>query len=205
MNKIILIGNASNVLDLEFGNKIDEFDIVVRFGRFQVTGFEEFVGWKCTHWILNNTDFVHYHLEQNFKTVCSSIYGLRRLVVMSNSPNLEKAMETERQINFRINTIKIKRPDRVVIPSVWSNRCLKLLPKIGGKMSSGLCAIVYFVERFGQVTIHGFDSAKSDHYWGVHSSLDDHKTWNSPITAHDWKGQANFIAALIEEGKIKTL
>ena len=46
MNKIILIGNASNVLDLEFGNKIDEFDIVVRFGRFQVTGFEEFVGWK---------------------------------------------------------------------------------------------------------------------------------------------------------------
>ena len=36
MNKIILIGNASNVLDLEFGNKIDEFDIVVRFGRFWV-------------------------------------------------------------------------------------------------------------------------------------------------------------------------
>ena len=42
-------------------------------------------------------------------------------------------------------------------------------------------------------------------YWGVHSSLDDHKTWNSPITAHDWKGQANFIAALIEEGKIKNI
>ena len=44
--KVLVIGNGSSTKDYKFGNKIDDYDIVVRFNRgyFQgIKGYEEYV------------------------------------------------------------------------------------------------------------------------------------------------------------------
>lgn len=48
---IILVGNSSNIIGSGLGNKIDAFDIVVRFNNFTTKGYENDVGqkidWVC--------------------------------------------------------------------------------------------------------------------------------------------------------------
>lgn len=56
MMKCILIGNGSSVLDKRLGTKIDSYDRIVRFNRFKIHGFENFVGTKTTDWY--NTQFI---------------------------------------------------------------------------------------------------------------------------------------------------
>ena len=54
--KVLVIGNGSSTKDYKFGNKIDDYDIVVRFNRgyFQgIKGYEEYVG--------KNTDILVVH------------------------------------------------------------------------------------------------------------------------------------------------
>lgn len=44
--KIIIVGNGEDVLQNEYGNLIDSFDIVIRMGQYQIDSFEKNVGTK---------------------------------------------------------------------------------------------------------------------------------------------------------------
>lgn len=44
--KLIIVGNASSILNQKKGNLIDEFDVVLRTGSFQIKGYEKYVGTK---------------------------------------------------------------------------------------------------------------------------------------------------------------
>jgi hypothetical protein len=48
--RVVLVGNGPSVLTASNGPTIDQFDEVVRFNRYQKTGFEQHVGSKTTIW-----------------------------------------------------------------------------------------------------------------------------------------------------------
>ncbi|MBV6514046.1 MAG: hypothetical protein FMNOHCHN_03636 [Ignavibacteriaceae bacterium] len=52
----IIVGNGTSLLDAKRGAWIDSFDVVVRFNRFRINGFEKYVGMKTTDWY--NTQYI---------------------------------------------------------------------------------------------------------------------------------------------------
>ena len=47
---IIIIGNGQSILNNEFQDKIDAFDIVVRINNYKIKGYEHFLGAKTDVW-----------------------------------------------------------------------------------------------------------------------------------------------------------
>jgi hypothetical protein len=48
--KSIVLGQGTSVLAREYGPAIDRFESVFRFNRFEIDGYERFVGTKTTTW-----------------------------------------------------------------------------------------------------------------------------------------------------------
>ena len=51
--KILLIGNSSIDTTKKVGETINNFDLVFRMNRFELNGFEKYLGNKTDVWILN--------------------------------------------------------------------------------------------------------------------------------------------------------
>lgn len=47
---VILVGNGPSVLDFKMGAVVDSHDIVVRFNRFKIKGYEDHVGTRTDFW-----------------------------------------------------------------------------------------------------------------------------------------------------------
>ena len=54
LNKnILLIANGESILNNDFGNKIDQYDYVVRFNDFIIENNESKIGSKLNYWVSN--------------------------------------------------------------------------------------------------------------------------------------------------------
>lgn len=50
---VLLIGNSDINRDKKYGDKIDEFDLVIRMNRYRILEYEEYLGTKTNVWVLN--------------------------------------------------------------------------------------------------------------------------------------------------------
>jgi hypothetical protein len=50
--KLVLVGNSTTLLTKQLGNQIDSCERVVRFNYFELSGYGQSVGNKCTDWAL---------------------------------------------------------------------------------------------------------------------------------------------------------
>ena len=50
------VGNAGHITDHEWGQHVDNHELVVRFNRQAVSGFTQYVGRKTTHRFINHND-----------------------------------------------------------------------------------------------------------------------------------------------------
>ena len=57
---IVIVGNGTSILDKANGDKIDNFDTVLRFNGFKIKGFEKNTGTKTNIWFTVN----HAHMNQ---------------------------------------------------------------------------------------------------------------------------------------------
>ena len=48
--KIIIVGNSPQLLEHKNGKLIDEFDVVIRTGRFVIDGYEKYTGTRTSIW-----------------------------------------------------------------------------------------------------------------------------------------------------------
>ena len=140
MSDIILIGNGSSILDGMNGKLIDSFENVVRFNSYKIEGFEQHTGKKTDIWFTVNK--AHIKNIENYK----SIY------VHSWEHNELKCKITQ-EIRKEVDAIKVDR---------------KLINSIPIKTpSTGLIAIYLFIEKYGSVTITGFDWwDREEHHYG---------------------------------------
>ena len=140
--RIVIVGNGTSILDKANGEKIDNFDIVLRFNGFKIKGFEKNTGTKTNIWFTVN----HAHIDQ--------IDAFDEVIVHSWQWDSKKCKIYQEFLN--------KRPDckRTQREFVTNNISID-------SPSSGLIAIHMMLQRFDKVTITGFDWwERKEHHYG---------------------------------------
>ena len=74
-------------------------------------------------------------------------------------------------------------------------------PFFDTKPTSGFMAIDYFLKKFPQISLGGFDFGKSFHYWGCHSIAD----VPAPEHKHPWTKEKEYVDNLVKLNKIKII
>lgn len=178
MSNCILVGNGKQ--DRKLGEVIDSFEHVYRFNRFKVKGFAEYVGTRCTHWILNNALIGRNYFTDHIKRIEQRHPEfIQTTVITERNNNLNKLKELKSQYkNFTY--------------IIYKDRIGKK------KMSSGILAIVNLVDSYDCISLVGFDFGKSNHYWGNHGPAD-------RPGAHDWIEEERYVNKLIQDKKVEIL
>ena len=137
---VILVGNGSSIRDKENGKLIDSFDAVVRFNSYKIEGFENYTGTKTDIWFTVNRG----HIKD---------IGTYKSVYTHSWEKDESKCELTKYIRKYANAKKI---DHDLILSMPIKA-----------PSTGLIAIYYFIEKYGSVTITGFDWwDREEHHYG---------------------------------------
>jgi len=177
MNKCILVGNADTTQ--KHGSLIDSYDHVYRFNRFRVRGFEDYIGNKCTHWILNNaltTDSRNYYVN-NIESIKNQHPNLIKTTTITNTDKrvgrLEDIKSNYDGFDYHISDFKLG----------------------SKKMSTGILTINYLLDTYEVLNLVGFDFGKTNHYWGVEGPSD------IPGN-HSWNLEIDYVNTLIENNKV---
>ena len=176
MTDLIIIGNGSTLLNQKNGSKIDSFKKVVRFNSFKIKSFEDFVGTRTNSWVSCNA----CHLGKKFDEVIFHSWTKDK-----NSDPLF--------LKFQKKYPSIKILDHGLIKQ--ANKLLKI-----GKLkapSTGLLAILHFLNEVEEVTITGFDWwSNSKHHYGDNERRG---------TLHEPDLEMKAINQLILDGKLRFL
>jgi hypothetical protein len=178
--KVILVGSSPAVMDQELGAKIDEFDVVIRFNAYQLKDYEKHIGSKETVWAVN------LGLAKHLQTV--SRYMARPnnyLWYVGNNFDMEilflkvkKALKKQ----FVVESLNYGYVDYVnkslAKDFKKENLCFERNKlRVGPRKryaTTGLRGIVKALQRYDNVTIHGFTSFQeskgeenSQHYYTI--------------------------------------
>jgi hypothetical protein len=186
MIKTILVGNGTSLLDHNFGNKIDSFDLVVRFNMFKIFGYEQNVGSKVDIWALNEMillknfhyEWLHYPIPQPPAIIMAPFDGHRHYDdVLKIGPLPE-------------NTTIISREDAYKISQEYDST-YKCWP------STGMMAIFYF-KPCTIIGFDGFTKLKNNHF--------EYAPWyeNQDI-GHNQERECYFLKKFIDSGEIECL
>ena len=220
MPKVILIGSSPAVTEQELGDKIDEFDVVIRFNAYQLKGYEKYIGSKETVWAVN------LGLAKHLQTV--SRYMARPnnyLWYVGNNFDMEilflkvkKALKKQ----FVVESLNYGYVDYVnknlVKDFKKENLCFERNKlRVGPRKryaTTGLRGIVKALQRYDNVTIHGFTSFQeskgkdySQHYYSIdnvprhmHSAFKRHANHE-----HDVDAEKRVIDKMLDIGLINKL
>ncbi len=151
MKKVIIVGNGASVLQRELGDQIDAFDVIVRINDFKIEGFEQHVGTRTDILFTCRLDIYNsLYLISKFPEVILSLYC-----------NPWNGVYTKSDVFFHRN----------ITDEIYPFQARALGGKVGMKWpkypSTGLICIDYMIERYGHVTIAGFDNFKGGnlHYY----------------------------------------
>lgn len=179
-NQIIIVGNGSSVLDKENGKLIDSFEKVVRFNRYIINGYEKNVGTKTNIWF-NVLKISLFKKNWRLKIKYDEIYFYYRY-----GPDIKWY---EQYVDYYSNT-------QTSIKKIKENEVCRMLPsKIKITPSSGLAAILKFIDIYDKVYITGFDwwEREKNHYYDEAS--------RAPV--HNPQLEKKIIYDLISQGKIE--
>jgi len=209
-SRVLVVGNGPSALDGEpLGDKIDEFDEVIRFNNFQTktAGMEKFVGTKTT---VHFSDGVLYPTYKEYHVpgadVVLSLFTDRFMVagsyfIMRGGADLQ----TNLTMNF------LKDPAIGWITKASIERLKKLLGLTGVKHpTSGMLAIDHFVNMPGveyPVYIHGFDffMGPKMHYFDDHEPIYEKVNDRIGVNMHCPRKEKVYVEKLIAEGKVRFL
>lgn len=149
--KIVIVGNGPSLIGSSLGEKIDEFDIVVRLNRFRTKGFEKDIGTRTSIWWRSDCNNIEDQ-DLPFEDILISI--MPRTDAKWVAELLKKYEGRSTQVPFQIHydVHEILDLGNVLTSPKWP--------------STGMIAIEYFIQQYGEISICGFDgfSGKA-HYW----------------------------------------
>mmetsp|Transcript_43771 Transcript_43771/g.93104 ORF Transcript_43771/g.93104 Transcript_43771/m.93104 type:complete len:349 (-) Transcript_43771:150-1196(-) len=208
--RVLVVGNGPSALDGEpLGDRIDEFDEVVRFNNFQnkTAGMEKFVGTKTT---VHFSDGVLYPTYKEYHVagadVVLSLITDRYMVagtyfILRGGADLQ----TRLTMNF------LKDPNLSWIEKSQIERLKELLGLTWIKHpTSGMLAIDHFLNMPGvqlPVYIHGFDffMGPKIHYFDAHEPLYERVNNHIGVNMHSPHKEKIYVEKLIAEGKVRFL
>jgi hypothetical protein len=125
MGKILIVGNSSELLNLELGEKIDSFDTVIRFNSFSYinNSYKNEVGSKLDIQVINNPTELHFYTENK-----KEVPGLKLIICDQNGKRWDKKMKQKYDY-------------------ISQDFCKKMLVKFNHskKMTTGFCTILYYL------------------------------------------------------------
>lgn len=177
MEKILIVGNSSELLNLELGEKINSFDTVIRFNNFSYINnpYKSQVGSKIDVHVVNNARKLHFYTENK-----KEIPDLKLILCDQNGKRWSKDMKEKYEY----------------IPQ---NFCKKMNGKFNHqkKMTTGFCTILYYLYhlKYEKLYITNFDLD--------HKNVKNIFSSNQPIVdAHDFQKEKILLKNLIKEGKL---
>mmetsp|Transcript_19062 Transcript_19062/g.47986 ORF Transcript_19062/g.47986 Transcript_19062/m.47986 type:complete len:355 (-) Transcript_19062:257-1321(-) len=155
MAQTLVMGHGTSVLAREYGGAVGRFRHVVRFNRFEVEGYERWVGNKTTSWLINQLDI----------KLGSKLPGMRLLRGMEEA----RVLALSRKSAHSIKAITRKLPSSVGIKlfDLREQQLWKANFNFTAKFfSTGVVALIQLLPR-APIAVHGFDFAKGSngHYF----------------------------------------
>jgi len=206
--KVILIGNSAIDKSKEFGQQIDnDFDLVIRMNRYEIKGYEKYLGTKTNIWVLNRAiclgkarisyDGPDCSIETVYKQKLEQSKDLEEMLLVTYITEHE---EIQNLYN------KIQKHKEFKVADTWETsqylrkRWDELMSESFYKPATGLLTIHYFLETYDKIYLHNFDCGKSKHYWG------DLDIQSEPMASkHNWSFDEILIGELVESGKVSYL
>ena len=201
--KIILIGNAEFDKGDKFGKLIDEFEVVVRINRFRLETFEENLGTKTDIWAMNRTlplnqAAVPFDFQKEFKirqNISKELKCALMISYMANGVEYGKVLNSVNQVD------NLELANTMTQSEFVRNNWKKLVDKPFYKPATGIMSILYFIEKYGDVCIHNFDNAKTNHYFETTA----HMSSQPKAAKHVWTFDEKMMKELLEQKKVKFL
>ncbi len=149
---VILVGNSDSVLNYELGNKIDEFDYVVRFNNCVLSEqYEPYIGKKITH----------RAMSQSHAKFCSLNNSYINLAFTQRASKNIKSYSTSKKAGVRVGVETYLDPE-------FDKKLIQLNLLQRKTASTGVYAINYFLKnRHDEVYIHGMCDWGNSHYWDL--------------------------------------
>ena len=206
--RVLLIGNSSIDEAKKIGKSIDnDFDLVIRMNRYEIKGFEEYLGSKTNIWVLNRAislgrsrvsfDGPDCSLPTVFSKRVEQSQDLKKMMMITYLNNVgdwvDLTQKTEKYESYEVaNTMKVS----TYLKQQWDSR----MTEDFYKPATGLLSIHYFLEKYDKIYIHNFDCGKTKHYWG------DNDLASEPMSSkHNWSFDEMLISELVQQGKIEYL
>ncbi len=192
LKKVLIVGNSPNILKYEVGNKIDEFDYVIRINDFKTKGFEKYVGSKTDYWLTSFSPAIDIRQVESFKGIFTANSNWTDGVFNSRIKRIVP--------NSHLNKVEV----------LSKNSLTKLKKRIGYTNSlkwptSGLLAIESAIQKFKgcEIYIHGFSFFKESskyvsHYWKETKKEEFNRH-------HDHIIEEKYVQSLIDSNVIKKL
>ena len=151
-DKILIIANGPSILENLFGEEIDKFDEIGRINNYKINNFKQYVGQKTTIWFNGG--------NQNLvvpKKISKKIVVLIPYEIINN--NIEKIIKrTSNRLGLNTNQYEL-----------ISEEKMKYYEKISKikRPTTGFNSILWAVENYKKVIIHGFDffQKSKEHYY----------------------------------------
>lgn len=190
--EVLIIGNGSSVLNFKYGEIIDRFQNVGRINNYKVESFKENIGQKTDIWFHGNN-----------KKVRPRNVVPNKVIVFVPSSVYEKFYDSmEVRIKERQN---LDKNQYELVPLKKIHEYEKLIQS--DRITTGTSSILWALENYKRVVIHGFDFFinSKEHYFD--SKL---KKWISnnlytPAKKHNTQIEMDFIHNQVKIGNIELL
>lgn len=165
--RLILVGNSVEILQYQYGDYIESFDTVVRFGRGMPYDYKSSLGKRTDIWV---TGFLRVNCRKFFN--CVNL--LNRSRIHMNKPPKEKIPEDFEYIDMF--------SDEEIIDI---HKTLGVIPNepVGWRPSQGFVAILFFLRKCNckSITLIGFDffSKKLPFKTGQNNPT----SWHMPVSS----------------------
>ena len=182
--RIIAIGNGDSVLNHKFGNKIDDFDIVLRTNNYKIEGYEEYIGKKTTFWARSDSKGI---INRDFKQFQKVLFCLP----LRNFSD-KKRMDYVKSVFTKNSEIV----DKNIVMAAQQ----KIESPNYSWPSTGLIALEWLLSKYEKVHIFGFDCfRKSD---GFPRYYYNNREIISKIIGHKFIDEIKFINYYKKKGRI---
>ncbi|MAJ45294.1 MAG: hypothetical protein CMF96_11210 [Candidatus Marinimicrobia bacterium] len=190
LNSILIIGNSPSIQNFNLGSKIDQFENIARINNFKTVGYEKYIGSKTSIW----SNGANQNLIKRTEKFKSTIVFI--------PPNIlnEKGNLIHKRIKKRLGLIN-SNYDLIPIEKMksYEKKC------DCSRITTGTNTILWAIENFEKVVIHGFDFFQNgkEHYFDgkLKRWLFNHK-WMKKGGKHNLIQEKKYIEKLLENGEI---
>lgn len=197
--RVLVIGNAPSVLNWELGDKIDEFDVIIRINNFRVSGYERFIGSKTSAAVISPACMESSELKS---------LPLERVFVFGANLRNNYLKITER-LSEEVRGCKVVPPEENILQAPIYVDGLRMEMGLdvtkGIWPTTGIATIAWAVDVFqsydAEIYVHGFDfysdnRSKLTRYFNVTTEADG---------KHDFDAEKEYMKSLLRHGVIKML